>query len=107
MQELMMKWSAAALAVPTNDMAVRTHRRRLGEPVTRFGEREMERRDRLRMLMARLDSKGQLEKLMKAHVEEEAASTALAKDAEEGMVQYPFYTEGSKELLDARIGIAK
>ncbi|KAG6743754.1 hypothetical protein POTOM_052455 [Populus tomentosa] len=103
MQELMMKWSAAALAVPTNDMAVRTHRRRLGEPLTRFGEREMERRDRLRMLMARLDSKGQLEKLMKVHEEEEAATTTLAKDAEEGMVQYPFYTEGSKELLDARI----
>ena len=67
----------------------------------------MERRDRVRMLMARLDSKGQLEKLMKAHEEEEAASTALTKDAEEGMVQYPFYTEGSKELLNATIDIAK
>ncbi|KAJ6749685.1 hypothetical protein OIU85_000330 [Salix viminalis] len=67
----------------------------------------MERRDRLRMLMARLDSKGKLEKLMKAHEEEEAASTAVAKDAEEEMVQCPFYTEGSKELLNARIDIAK
>ncbi|CAK7342686.1 unnamed protein product [Dovyalis caffra] len=107
MQDFMMKKRAAALAVPTNDMAVRTRLRRLGEPITLFGEREMERRDRLRMLMAKLDSEGQLEKLMKAHEEEEAASTAVAEDAEEEMVQYPFYTEGSKELLDARIDIAK
>ena len=66
----------------------------------------MERRDWLRMLMARIDSKGQLEKLMKTH-EEAAASTAVAKDAEEELVQCPFYTEGSKELLNARIDIAK
>ena len=70
MQEFMMKKRAAALAVPTNDMAVRTRLRRLGEPITLFGEREMERRDRLRMLMAKLDSEGQLEKLMKGKVDE-------------------------------------
>ncbi|KAF9679591.1 hypothetical protein SADUNF_Sadunf06G0030700 [Salix dunnii] len=86
MQEFMMKKRAAALAVPTNDMSVRTRLRRLGEPITLFGEREMERRDRLRMLMAKLDSEGQLEKLMKVHEEEEAASTTAAEDAEEEFV---------------------
>ncbi|EOX98803.1 WD-40 repeat family protein / small nuclear ribonucleoprotein Prp4p-related [Theobroma cacao] len=106
MQELLMKRRAAALAVPTNDMAVRTRLRRLGEPITLFGEREMERRDRLRMIMAKLDSEGQLEKLMKAHEEEEAAVSAKMEDVEED-IQYPFYTEGPKELLDARIDIAK
>lgn len=106
MQELMMKRRAAALAVPTNDMAVRARLRRLGEPVTLFGEREMERRDRLRMIMAKLDAEGQLEKLMKAHEDEEAAASA-AKDESEEEIQYPFYTEGSKALLDARIDIAK
>nr|AFN53638.1 hypothetical protein [Linum usitatissimum] len=106
-QELMMKRRAAALAVPTNDMAVRARLRRLGEPITLFGEREMERRDRLRMLMAKLDSEGQLEKLMKAHEEEEAAATTTAYDAEEEMVEYPFYTEGSRELLNARVSIVK
>ncbi|XP_021661738.2 U4/U6 small nuclear ribonucleoprotein PRP4-like protein [Hevea brasiliensis] len=106
-QEIMMKRRAAALAVPTNDMAVRARLRRLGEPITLFGEREMERRDRLRMLMAKLDAEGQLEKLMKAHEEEEAAASAVTDDAEEEMLQYPFYTEGSKEILDARIHIAK
>ncbi|KAL5788105.1 hypothetical protein ACOSP7_005054 [Xanthoceras sorbifolium] len=104
-QELLMKRRAAALAVPTNDMAVRARLRRLGEPITLFGEREMERRDRLRMLMAKLDAEGQLERLMKAHEEEEAAATATAQDEGE-MLQYPFYTEGSKALLDARIDIA-
>ncbi|XWS68303.1 hypothetical protein CRYUN_Cryun04dG0079000 [Craigia yunnanensis] len=106
MQELMMKRRAAALAVPTNDMAVRTRLRRLGEPITLFGEREMERRDRLRMIMAKLDSEGQLEKLMKAHEEEEAAVSAKVEDIEED-IEYPFYTEGPKELLDARNDIAK
>ncbi|KAJ7968151.1 Wd40 repeat protein-u4/u6 small nuclear ribonucleoprotein prp4 [Quillaja saponaria] len=106
MQELMMKRRAAALAVPTNDMAVRARLRRLGEPITLFGEREMERRDRLRMIMAKLDAEGQLEKLMKIHEEEEAAGIAR-EDADEETIQYPFYTEGSKALLDARIDIAK
>ncbi|KNA22107.1 hypothetical protein SOVF_037070 [Spinacia oleracea] len=60
----------------------------------------MERRDRLRMLMAKLDAEGQLEKLMKAHEEEEEA--ALAKDeVGEEMLQYPFYTESTQELLEA------
>ncbi|KAF9623845.1 hypothetical protein IFM89_005430 [Coptis chinensis] len=59
-----MKRRAHALAVPTNDLG------RLGEPITLFGEKEMDR-------------------LLKAQ------ST------------YPFYTEGSKELLEARIHIAE
>ncbi|XP_057982689.1 U4/U6 small nuclear ribonucleoprotein PRP4-like protein isoform X2 [Malania oleifera] len=109
MQDLLMKRRASALAVPTNDMAVRARLRRLGEPITLFGEREMERRDRLRMIMARLDAEGQLEKLMKAHEEEEEAAASAAKEdaAEEEMFQYPFYTEGPKELLGARVEITK
>ncbi|KAK9291086.1 hypothetical protein L1049_009273 [Liquidambar formosana] len=106
-QELLMKRRASALAVPTNDMAVRARLRRLGEPITLFGEREMERRDRLRMIMAKLDAEGQLEKLMKAHEEEEAAASATMEDADEEMLQYPFYTEGSKALLKARVEITK
>ncbi|KAJ4835758.1 hypothetical protein Tsubulata_015933, partial [Turnera subulata] len=106
-QEFMMKRRAAALAVPTNDISVRARLRRLDEPITLFGEREMERRDRLRTLMAKLDAEGQLEKLMKAHDEEEAAATTVPEVAEEESYDYPFLTEGSKALLDARISIAK
>lgn len=106
-QEFLMKRRASALAVPTNDMAVRTRLRRLGEPITLFGEREMERRDRLRMIMAKLDAEGQLEKLMKAHEEEEAAAPVAMEEVEDETLQYPFYTEGSKSLLEARVEIAK
>uniref|UniRef100_A0A6N2NJD3 Uncharacterized protein n=1 Tax=Salix viminalis TaxID=40686 RepID=A0A6N2NJD3_SALVM len=99
-KEHMMKWHAAALAVPTNDMAVRTHLHQLVSLYSfwRTGDGETGQVE---------DAYGKLEKLMKAHEEEEAASTAVAKDAEEEMVQCPFYTEGSKELLNARIDIAK
>lgn len=106
-QDFLMKRRAMALAVPTNDMAVRARLRRLGEPITFFGEREMERRDRLRMLMAELDSKGQLERLMKAVEDEEAAGFAAQTEGPEEDIQYPFYTEGSQSLLEARVEIAK
>lgn len=102
LQELLLKRRSYAMAVPTNDSAVRSRLRRLGEPVTLFGEREMERRDRLRSLMLRLDSEGQLDRLLKAHDDEQSAADA-ADEADEGeRVSYPFYTEGSKELLETR-----
>ena len=82
-QELLMRRRAYAMAVPTNDSAVRARLRRLNEPVTLFGEREMERRDRLRTLMTKLDSEGHLEKLMKVQEEEEAATNAAAEDAQD------------------------
>lgn len=106
-QDFLMKKRAAALAVPTNDNAVRSRLRRLGEPVTLFGEREMERRDRLRMMMAKLDSEGQLERLMKVMDEEEMAMDDGGGDDEGEAIQYPFYTEGSMALLKARYEIAK
>ncbi|EYU18680.1 hypothetical protein ABFS82_10G159100 [Erythranthe guttata] len=107
-QELLMKRRAAALAVPTNDNAVRSRLRRLGEPITFFGEREMERRDRLRALMAKLDAEGNFERLMKAQEEEEEAAAASVAPSElEEDVQYPFYTEGSQGLLRARREILK
>uniref|UniRef100_A0A1D1XK98 U4/U6 small nuclear ribonucleoprotein PRP4-like protein n=1 Tax=Anthurium amnicola TaxID=1678845 RepID=A0A1D1XK98_9ARAE len=109
-QELLLKRKAYAMAVPTNPEAVRARLRRLGEPVTLFGEREMERRDRLRAIMVRLDAEGQLERLLRAHDEEEQAAEAAAAEAgegEEGPIKYPFFTVGSQELLQARVDIAK
>eukprot|EP01018_Ginkgo_biloba_P005469 Gb_29006 [translate_table: standard] len=108
-QELLMRRRAYALAVPTNDSAVRARLRRLNEPVTLFGEREMERRDRLRAHMAKLDAEGQLEKLMKVQEEEEAVASLASEEVQdmEGPQIYPFYTEGSQELLKARTEIMK
>ncbi|CAH1431750.1 unnamed protein product [Lactuca virosa] len=54
--------------------------RQLGEPVKLFGEREKERRDRLRMIMAKLDSEGQLETPMKILEEEEVVVNAAGMD---------------------------
>ncbi|CAN7007173.1 unnamed protein product [Brassica oleracea var. botrytis] len=99
MQELLRKRRAAAMAVPTNDKSVRGRLRRLGDAITLFGEREMERRARLAQLMARLDIGGQLDRLLRAYEEE--------VEDEEEEVQYLFFTEGPKELREARIDIAK
>ncbi|KAH7518783.1 hypothetical protein FEM48_Zijuj09G0207600 [Ziziphus jujuba var. spinosa] len=56
----------------TTDMAVRAYLRQLRLPITLFGESEMERRDRLQMvLVTHLDAEGKLEKLMRANEEEE------------------------------------
>lgn len=63
-QDLLLKRRAFAMAVPTNDSAVRSRLRRLGEPITLFGEREMERRDRLRSIMVRLEADGKLDVLL-------------------------------------------
>lgn len=55
--------------MPTNGKYVSDRLRRLGEPITLFGEQEMERRARLAQLMASLDIGGQLDKLLQAHEE--------------------------------------
>ncbi|XP_010412795.1 PREDICTED: U4/U6 small nuclear ribonucleoprotein PRP4-like protein [Camelina sativa] len=88
-------------AVPTNDKAVRDRLRRLGKPITLFGEQGMERRSRLSNLMGMLT----VEKLLETHVEEEDA--ALKEQAYDQVPVYPFFTEGPKELREARIEIAK
>lgn len=103
MQDLLIKRRAAALAVPTNDKAVRDRLRRLGEPITLFGEQEMERRARLAQLMARLDIDGQLDKLLRAHEDD----VAPKEEVDDEVLEYPFFTEGPKELREARIEIAK
>ena len=58
-QGLMMKSCVKALAVPsiTYDMVVQTCLlRKLGEPVTLFREKEIERHERLTTIMAKLDA---------------------------------------------------
>lgn len=75
MQELLIKRRAAAIAVPTNDKSVRDRLRRLGDPITLFGEQEMERRARLAQLMARLDIGGQLDRLLQAYEEDAGQET--------------------------------
>lgn len=105
-QELLQRRRAYAMAVPTNDSAVRARLRRLGEPITLFGEREMERRDRLRALMVRLEAEGKVDILLRAQEDDQAAAGGAIEEEEE-QIQYPFFTEGTQELLQARVDIAQ
>ncbi|XP_002439389.2 U4/U6 small nuclear ribonucleoprotein PRP4-like protein [Sorghum bicolor] len=68
----------------------------------RLGEREMERHDRLRALMVRLEADGQVDRLLRAREDDHAACTG-----EEEQIQYPFFTKGTQELLKARVDIAR
>eukprot|EP00250_Pteridium_aquilinum_P019006 c24251_g1_i1 orf=147-1907(+) len=111
LQQFLMNRRAKALAVPTNDATVRSRLRSLDQPITLFGEREMERRERLRTLMAQLDADGKLDQFLSST---HAFGAALAEDAvakeEERMEEVqvsPFFTEGSDLLLKARIEVMK
>ena len=97
------KRRAAAIAVPTDDGRVRARLRELGEPMTLFGEGPGDRRDRLRELLT-----------IQAEQEDGAdceGDTEMALDGGEvqgtGEQDEEFYTEGIKELLDARKDIAR
>ncbi|KAK5127106.1 hypothetical protein LTR85_008466 [Meristemomyces frigidus] len=95
--EFARKRKAAALAVPTDDKRVRADLRAHGEPITLFGERPEDRRDRLRELLYREQEGGDEDESMRDATEEPDAA-----DDEEG----EFYTEGSQMLLEARKEIA-
>ncbi|KAK5174163.1 uncharacterized protein LTR77_001243 [Saxophila tyrrhenica] len=92
------KREAAAIAVPTDDKRVRADLRARGEPITLFGERPEDRRDRLRELLYS-DQYGDGDESMQD-------ATPAAEDDEEEEVG-EFYTEGSTELLQARKEIAR
>ncbi len=93
---------AAAIAVPTDDNRVKTRLRELGEPITLFGEGPGDRRDRLRELLTSQaeqepgDGEGDVRML-----ESGQDDSAQAEQEEE------FYTEGMRELLQARKAIAR
>lgn len=98
---------ARTLSVPTKDADVRRALRARDMPVTLFGEREGERRDRLRGALAEEDARdgGAL------------AGDAEGAEAEDGELDLgpevgkrrreTFYTEGSKALLECRMDLAE
>jgi U4/U6 small nuclear ribonucleoprotein PRP4 len=95
------KRRAAAIAVPTDDGKVRGELRKMGEPVTLFGEGPGDRRDRLRELLTIQDEMDGLE---------DEDGDEMMRDAEEekeNEADEEFYTPGSKELVQARKDIAR
>jgi U4/U6 small nuclear ribonucleoprotein PRP4 len=98
-EQLELKRQMKNIVVPVIDTEVRTLLRQMGEPITLFGEKEMERRERLRKLLATMS-------------EDQAQALAVAaEEAQQPLVTLPppkelFYTEGSEDLKAARIQIA-
>ncbi|KAL9017233.1 MAG: hypothetical protein Q9185_005436 [Variospora sp. 1 TL-2023] len=93
LSQLTRKRRLAAVTVPTDDAKVRQSLRRLGEPITLFGEGPPERRDRLRTLILDTQEDDVLEVVQE--------SAPRVDDEEE------FYTAGSNHLLHARQAIAR
>jgi U4/U6 small nuclear ribonucleoprotein PRP4 len=92
------KREAAAIAVPTSDERVRIELRSRGEPITLFGERPEDRRDRLRQLLyfeQQDDDTSMVD-----------ATPGVGEDEEDEEVG-EFYIEGSGALLDARRKVAR
>ena len=75
-----------------------------------FREKEIERHERLTTIMAKLDA-DERQLLMKApHEEEEkeeAVASAAKADTDEETIQYPFYTQVTSALRNAKVDIAK
>ena len=116
---------AAMVAVPAGDGAVRLLLRSLAEPITLFGEREYERRDRARKLLARMDPEQAAEAVSavtEGGIAVGVGAAAAGAGAGLGGVGGPspffvplrpeeaqtelFYTEGTEELKQAREAIA-
>jgi len=96
-KEYELKKKAATVVVPTDDGRVRQMLRQLNEPITLFGEREMERRERLRRLLAQ----------QAVELDEAPAVGQLVVETVATIQKEKFYTEGPEELAKARGEIAQ
>ncbi|MCO5605210.1 hypothetical protein L7F22_059390 [Adiantum nelumboides] len=94
---------ARNMAVPTDDAKVRSRLRELGEPITCFGERRPDRRERLREVLVKIQQRrreaGEVDE-----DDEEVKSESEEEDDDEQ--EEEFFTEGTQELLRARTSMA-
>ncbi|TFY58231.1 hypothetical protein EVG20_g8231 [Dentipellis fragilis] len=97
LDELERKKKARSMAVPTDDNRVKARLREIGEPITLFGERAADRRDRLIYVLSQINAARGDEAMQ---VEEESS-----EESEEEVEE--FYTPGSLELLQARRRLAE
>ncbi|KAH7890818.1 WD40-repeat-containing domain protein [Phlebopus sp. FC_14] len=102
LDELERKKKARNMAVPTDDNRVRARLREIGEPITLFGERQADRRDRLIYVLSQINAARGDEMQMEEEVSEESEEEVLSC-----LYSEEFYTEGSLELLQARRRLAE
>ncbi|KAL1943065.1 hypothetical protein VTO73DRAFT_4736 [Trametes versicolor] len=93
LDELERKKKARTLAVPTDDNKVKARLREIGEPITLFGERPPDRRDRLIYVLSQINAARGEDGMQ---VDEESSDESSDEEEEE------FYSPGSLELLEAR-----
>ncbi|KAI0705181.1 U4/U6 snRNP-specific spliceosomal protein [Cytidiella melzeri] len=98
LDELERKKKARSLAVPTDDNRVKARLREIGEPITLFGERAADRRDRLIYVLSQINAARGDDAMQ---VEEESSDESSEDEVEE------FYSPGSLELLESRRRIAE
>ncbi|KAJ8324864.1 hypothetical protein BDV3_004750 [Batrachochytrium dendrobatidis] len=96
---------ARTLAVPTDDGRVRQKLRKLAQPITLFGERPGERRDRLREYLSTKMMEGGDE--LAAMLSESDSSGDGESGEDENAEMQEFYTYGSEELVCARRHLLK
>ncbi|GMM38512.1 U4/U6-U5 snRNP complex subunit [Saccharomycopsis crataegensis] len=92
--------------VPTLDEDVRLELRKLGEPVTYFGEDKSDRRNRLIKLIEKLKSEKSTIDDVSAMYEDEQQSDEMDEDEEQDEDE-EFWTPGPEELLDIRYDLTK
>ena len=102
LSELDRRTSARRIALPTKEVDVKARLREIGEPITLFGERPEDRRDRLRFIISE-------SKARKEDMEMDDGSDAESEDSgiEDQEKEEEFYTEGSSRLKEARRDIAE
>ncbi|GAX79451.1 hypothetical protein CEUSTIGMA_g6892.t1 [Chlamydomonas eustigma] len=96
LKEFELKRKMRTTVIPTDDLKVRQMLRQLGEPITIFGEKEGDRRDRLRKIAAQQD----------AEFADAPAVGQIVLQEQVAVINELFYTEGSEELKQARTDIA-
>ncbi|KAE9388564.1 U4/U6 snRNP-specific spliceosomal protein [Gymnopus androsaceus JB14] len=99
LDELERKKRARTIAVPTDDNRVKARLREIGEPITLFGERPADRRDRLIYVLSQINA-ARGDEGMNVDGEDSDDDSDEEEESE-------FYTPGSLELLQARRRIAE
>ncbi|KAI9464261.1 U4/U6 snRNP-specific spliceosomal protein [Russula earlei] len=97
LDELERKKKARTMAVPTDDNRVKARLREIGEPITLFGERAADRRDRLIYVLSQINA-ARGEDVMDVDAKSESESEDEAEE---------FYSPGSLDLLEARRRLAE
>lgn len=93
-----LKKAVKMMAIPTNDREVKLRLREIGKPICLFGEKPVDRRERLkREITTKALADGKLPVFKKL---EDKKDDKISENE-------VFYTEGSKELKDLRMKIAK